>query len=131
MNPSLIYIGENIRRFRKNRKWTQEELARRADISRIALIHIESGKALPTLDTLASITAVLNLPMTSLLVKPLARPEFDTAPGAGAGGSLDGDSPDLDTELQMLTDVLRSCSLHQVTALRKIIESLLATFGSR
>jgi putative transcriptional regulator len=66
MKEKLQNIGRNIRNLRKIRRWTQEELANRAGISRIALIHIESNKALPTLETLASLSSQLDVTLEEL-----------------------------------------------------------------
>lgn len=127
MNPNLNYIGSNVRRFRKNRKWTQEEMARRANISRIALIHIESGKAVPTLDTLASLANVLEIPMTSLLARPVERTEGSTAPVAADPGEVDA----IDYELRSIMDKLRNCNLNQVVTLRKVIDTVLLGYQDR
>jgi transcriptional regulator with XRE-family HTH domain len=129
MNPSLNYVGSNVRRFRKNRKWTQEELARRASISRIALIHIESGKAIPTLDTLASLSNVLEIPMTSILSRPVSSASENltsTLQGADAG-EMDA----IDYELRSIMEKLRNCNLSQVVTLRKVIDTVLMGYQDR
>jgi transcriptional regulator with XRE-family HTH domain len=127
MNPNLNHIGSNVRRYRKNRKWTQEEMARRANISRIALIHIESGKAVPTLDTLASLANVLEIPMTSLLSRPVERVEGALAPLSADPGEVDA----IDYELRSIMDKLRSCNLNQVVTLRKVIDTVLMGYQDR
>jgi transcriptional regulator with XRE-family HTH domain len=128
MNPNLNYIGSNVRRFRKNRKWTQEEMARRANISRIALIHIESGKAVPTLDTLASLANVLEIPMTSLLSRPVERTgDLNAAALTADPGEVDA----IDYELRTIMDKLRSCNLNQVVTLRKVIDTVLLGYQDR
>ena len=127
MNPNLNYIGSNVRRFRKNRKWTQEEMARRANISRIALIHIESGKAVPTLDTLASLANVLEIPMTSLLSRPVERVEGVAVALTADPGEVDA----IDYELRGIMDKLRSCNLSQVVTLRKVIDTVLLGYQDR
>ena len=124
MNPShLSSIGVNVRRYRKNRKWTQEELARKADISRIALIHIESGKAIPTLDTLSSLSNVLEIPMTAL---------FSKADKAAEGVTTDEFELDaIDTEIRGIVSKLRGCSLSQMVTLRKLIDTVLIGYQDR
>ena len=134
MNSNLSFIGTNIRRFRKNRKWTQEELAKRADISRIALIHIESGKAVPTLDTLSALAKVFEISIVTVLSPP-----HDPLPTALNSTQVElGNAPLAPTsthtpeaELQLFLEVLRGCSLHQLVAVRKIVLSLLSAFNSR
>lgn len=67
MKPNLTYIGLNVRQLRKDRKWTQDEASKKAGISRIALIHIESGKAVPTIETLSLLAGIYEVSLTSLL----------------------------------------------------------------
>lgn len=125
MNSNLTYIGANIRRFRKSRKWTQEEMAKRANISRIALIHIESSKALPTLDTLSALAGVLEIPITSLMAKPIT--------SEPTGTDAQGESPDLthavEFELTHIVDSLKACTFSQIVAVRRIIDSVLLGFS--
>lgn len=44
MNDVIKLVGERIRNLRKERDWTQEELAYRANIHRSHLGEIERGK---------------------------------------------------------------------------------------
>jgi transcriptional regulator with XRE-family HTH domain len=128
MNVStLSFIGSNVRRFRKNRKWTQEDMAKRSNISRIALIHIESGKAVPTLDTLSSLASALEIPMTSLFAKP--------ADKASELGTVHSDAREeveaIDYELKSIFDKLRACNLNQVVTLRKVIDTVLLGYTDK
>jgi transcriptional regulator with XRE-family HTH domain len=126
MNAShLSSIGANVRRYRKNRKWTQEELARKADISRIALIHIESSKAIPTLDTLSSLSNVLEIPMTALFTKA------DKPVDMEALGTDEFEMDAIDTEIRGIVSKLRGCSLSQMVTLRKLIDTVLVGYQDR
>jgi transcriptional regulator with XRE-family HTH domain len=61
-------IGNNIRRIRKQKKLTQERLARQADISLNTLTKIESGFAkAPNIKTVAKIARVLNVSVDELI----------------------------------------------------------------
>lgn len=60
-------IGANIRRLREERGISQEELARRIDVSRPAVSSWEKGKAEPSATALARIARVLNVSCDMLL----------------------------------------------------------------
>lgn len=60
-------VGENIRKIRKQRGLTQEELAGLARIDPKSIIQIENGKRNPTLKTLRRIALALNIKTSELL----------------------------------------------------------------
>ena len=49
------YIGDNIRRIRKESNLTQEQLSKNSGISRTYIAELEAGKYSPTLKTLTAI----------------------------------------------------------------------------
>lgn len=53
-------IGENVRRYRKEKGYTQERLAEEANIDRTAISKLEKGKFLP-------------IPVIKVLTKPLPK----------------------------------------------------------
>ena len=55
-----------ITRVRKDRKMSQKELANRLNINRSLMSQIETGKVLPTFDTLLKIARILNCLVTDL-----------------------------------------------------------------
>lgn len=55
----LLNIGEQIRKFRKEKELTQEQLARIVQMDRGKLSKIESGQANITIETLVKISAAL------------------------------------------------------------------------
>ncbi|MGE6365167.1 helix-turn-helix domain-containing protein [Bacillus paramycoides] len=57
----------NIKRYRKEKKMTQKELAEKANISRSYLGDIEGGRYNPSLDTLNTIAKALNVNINLLL----------------------------------------------------------------
>lgn len=128
MNANLAYIGHNVRQLRKARKWTQDESARKAGISRIALIHIESGKAVPTIETLSALAAVYEVPLTSLLVKGNGE-RGDKEDGAEGEAHEPVDA--FDYEIGQILRALKGCSLSEVLAIRKVVESIMTGFMER
>ena len=49
-------IGENVRRYRKEKGYTQERLAEEANIDRTAISKLEKGKFLPTISFILAIS---------------------------------------------------------------------------
>lgn len=52
---------------RKDRGWSQEKLAARSGIDRVAIGYIEQGRRNPTLPTLYRLCRALDLPLEKLL----------------------------------------------------------------
>ena len=67
--PKLDYTktGERVRRFRKEKGWSQEELARKCGISQNFVGQIERGTRSMSLDTFARLCTVLEIGADSLL----------------------------------------------------------------
>ena len=63
------YIGERIRKIRKEQKLTQENIAQEINISRKEIINIEKGKRGLSLETLINICNVLNCTPNDLFNK--------------------------------------------------------------
>lgn len=61
MNDMIKLIGERIRNLRKERNWTQEELAYRANIHRSHLGEIERGETSVTVESVAKIANALEI----------------------------------------------------------------------
>ena len=72
------HIAENIARLRLDRQLTQEELARKAGLSRIALGKIERGIVIPRARTLAALRKALQVSLDDLVtpVRPLETVRF-------------------------------------------------------
>ena len=60
-------VGENIRKIRKQKGQTQEELAGLARIDPKSIIEIEGGKRNPTLKTIKRISLALKSKLSDLL----------------------------------------------------------------
>ena len=50
---------DSVRQIRKERGWSQERTAAEAGIDRVTLIHIETGKSSPTVETLQKLASAL------------------------------------------------------------------------
>ena len=71
-------IAANVARLRLDRQLTQEELARKAGVSRVALGKIERGAVVPRALTLANLAKALGVPIGELVttVRPLETVRF-------------------------------------------------------
>ena len=65
MNYKLL--GEHIRKQRKEKKYTLEQLAEKLDVSTTFIGQIERAKGIPSLETLVNIANVLEISTDSLL----------------------------------------------------------------
>lgn len=54
-------VGENIKKIRKSRKWTQAELAERVGIEPVSIARIETGINFPKEENLELIAKTLNV----------------------------------------------------------------------
>lgn len=68
MNIDYISIGLRIRELRKQKYWTQEKLAEKAEIAPDYLCRIELGKKHPSLKTILLIANALNTTVDDLLI---------------------------------------------------------------
>jgi transcriptional regulator with XRE-family HTH domain len=70
--PSAVVkeLARNVRRLRKERGWTQEELAGECGIEQQAVSLIESGRANPTILTVESLANAFNMPFAALFGAP-------------------------------------------------------------
>ncbi len=63
----VMEIGEKIKELRKQKGWTQEELAEKLFVSRTAVSKWESGKGTPNIDSLKDISAIFAVSIDELL----------------------------------------------------------------
>src|ERR1700757_1643759 len=63
-------LAANLRRLRIARHLSLSELARATAVSKGTLSGLENGRANPTVETLASLAAALQVPVTELLEEP-------------------------------------------------------------
>lgn len=64
-----ILVGNNIRKYRRLRKLSQEKLAELVDISVSSLSNLERGNAYPATDTLEKIITVLGVSLNMIFVE--------------------------------------------------------------
>ena len=62
-----MQIGDNVRRFRKKKGITQEELAEQINVGRTMVVRIETGTKVPPLLIAAKIADVLGCTVDDLL----------------------------------------------------------------
>ena len=60
-------FGSVIRHWREARGWSQERLARRAQINRCFMGEIERATAMPSLATAAKLARALDMPLSRLI----------------------------------------------------------------
>lgn len=63
---TFVRIGLNIMYYRKERGWTQMDLAEAVDLSRNHMQRIEAATAVPSLSTLLDIADALDVPVQKL-----------------------------------------------------------------
>lgn len=79
VNLNYKMIGKRIRRERKKRKLTQEQLAERANISASFMGHIERGTRKMSIETLCEISLVLDCATDELLGMGLLKADCRTS----------------------------------------------------
>ncbi|HVV42040.1 MAG TPA: helix-turn-helix transcriptional regulator [Nitrobacter sp.] len=60
-------LARNLRRLRRERAWSQHDLAAEANVRQALISALEVGNANPTLDSLDRIAAALKVQVTDLL----------------------------------------------------------------
>ena len=73
-------VGERIRSRRRELGWTQDELARRAGISKSFLSDLENGRRSVSADNLFDIARTLSLSMDFLMTGTSATPDSNATP---------------------------------------------------
>ena len=77
-------IGVRVRRQRQSRRWTLDQLAEAAGVSRRMVINVEQGAANPSVGTLLRIGDALGVGLPALVERPAPRPVKVTRHGEGA-----------------------------------------------
>src|SRR5215211_6809183 len=83
---------EFVRQIRKERGWSQERTAAEAGIDRVTLVHIESGKSSPTVDTLQKLADALGVEVADFFPRTQSAlfQSSDPPVGHGAAAPADG-----------------------------------------
>lgn len=72
-HAEMAWLGVRLRDLRTGRDWTQDELARRAHLSKSYLSRIEDGDRQPSLASLLSLAQAFDVPLASLFTVPAAQ----------------------------------------------------------
>lgn len=65
--PTVVYIGENLKKVRTRRLLTQEELAERAGVSAATIVNIERNNQEPHFRTIRKVAKALGVDPAELL----------------------------------------------------------------
>lgn len=79
-----LAIGTRVRQERQSRRWTLDQLAEAATVSRRMVVNVEQGAANPSVGTLLRISDALGIGLPSLVERPQPRPVKVTRAGEGA-----------------------------------------------
>ena len=79
MGDIASFLSQNLLHLRKARQLTQAALAKKADLPRSTLTHLESGQGNPSLKTLHAVAMALDVSLEELLAQPRAKCEFVAA----------------------------------------------------
>ena len=110
MNPEktsavdYIALGKRIRELRKSKKWSQQTLSEKCELSPTNISHIERGATKPSLDTLIKIANALETDLNTLLCDSLA----------------DAATPIFQNRI---SDLLDDCTDREIRLLSEFIES--------
>ncbi len=77
-------IGDRVRQERQSRRWTLDQLAEAAGVSRRALVNVEQGAANPSVGTLLRLSDALGVGLPALVEPPTPRSVRVTRRGEGA-----------------------------------------------
>ncbi|MDE6518208.1 MAG: helix-turn-helix domain-containing protein, partial [Acetatifactor sp.] len=91
-----MILAEKITYLRKQKNWSQEELAAQLDISRQSVSKWESGTSIPELDKIIGMSHIFNV-STDFLLKD----EYDIDVIAGAGQDAEGAEGGLPAEASL------------------------------
>jgi transcriptional regulator with XRE-family HTH domain len=79
-----LAIGLRVKQERQSRRWTLDQLAQVAGVSRRALVNVEQGAANPSVGTLLRLSDALGIGLPALVEPPAVRSVKVTRRGKGA-----------------------------------------------
>jgi transcriptional regulator with XRE-family HTH domain len=79
-----LAIGARVRQERQSRRWTLDQLAEAAGVSRRMVVNVEQGAANPSVGTLLRISDALGVGLPALVEPPRPKPVKVTRHGDGA-----------------------------------------------
>lgn len=119
-NYKQSYLSSNLRWLRKQKKWSQEELASQVDLNRGNIASYENGTAEPKICNLLKMAKLFGVNLICLVQRDLGADEHQTpkvgVPAAGATPIIhDMDAyVDRAKELQRVMDGLNICCRYKV-----------------
>jgi len=102
-------IGQRIRKFRKSRGLSQEELAEKIGISTTHMSHIETGNTKLSLPVFVDLASVLEVRADELL--------SDSNPGTRSAA------------IEEIIHILESCSTQQIRIIEDILQAIKTTLN--
>src|SRR3954464_14645544 len=84
MSALTASVGARIRHERQARRWTLDDLAEAAGVSRRMLVNVEQGAVNPSVGTLLRISDALGVGLPALVEPPRPKPMRITRRGEGA-----------------------------------------------
>ncbi len=82
--PLAVAIGLRVKQERQSRRWTLDQLAEAAGVSRRMVVNVEQGEANPSVGTLLRISDALGIGLPALVEPPEPKPVKVTRKGGGA-----------------------------------------------
>ncbi len=79
-----LAIGVRVRQERRSRRWTLDQLAEAAGVSRRMVVNVEQGAANPSVGTLLRMSDALGVGLPALVERPQPTPVKVTRQGGGA-----------------------------------------------
>ena len=71
-------IGNQIKKLRKKSRFSQEQLAKKLDLSRASIVNIEKGRQHPSLHLLIDLSRILNVSISSLVNDDLLKVDMNS-----------------------------------------------------
>ena len=82
--PLAVAIGRRVKQERQTRRWTLDQLAEAAGVSRRMVVSVEQGDVNPSVGTLLRISDALGIGLPALVEPPEPKPVKVTRKGDGA-----------------------------------------------
>lgn len=112
MTALLQELGRSVRAERQRRGWTQRTLAERSGLSQRFLAQLEAGQANISLERLAQLARVLEVPVAAMIDPALRGPQAQ--------------SPERDGALRGIVEILQQRSVAELKEVRRWLEARFA-----
>lgn len=111
-NKKKSHLGENIRSFRKNKGWTQKDLAQKLECSQTVVAAYENNRRMPLADKIIQMAELFNVSYDQLFGSTETKPTV---------------AKSKTTKLWKLFEEVDSLPPQEKTVLIKMIEGLIAS----